>query len=158
MTFDKPNMGLCLLLLVGLMTPQVASARTAQSASAAQPSQASVAAKSAFGTITAKDADAAHALDAKDIAGAQKLIGKSGAFRGTVAEVYSPRSNGVVLVNFAKNHDDALTAVLMHDDYARFPDMQTLTGKQVLVSGTFTAYKGRPEIILTAPSQVHVVR
>ena len=120
--------------------------------------QASVASKTAkFGSVKAGDGSVTKALKASDLAGAKKLVGKEGIFEGTVAKVFSPSSNGVVILNFDKNYKNALTAVLRVKNYADFPDMQTLKGKHVLISGKFEDYKGSTEIQLTKPEQVKLI-
>ncbi|WP_309690200.1 hypothetical protein [Armatimonas sp.] len=120
--------------------------------------QASVASKSAkFGTVKAADGSVTKALKATDLAGAKKLVGKDGAFEGTVVKVFSPSSNGLVILNFDKNYRNALTAVLRVKNYADFPDMQSLKGKHVLISGKFEDFKGSSEVVLTKPDQVKLI-
>ena len=90
-------------------------------------------------------------------AAAKKRIGKEGAFEGTVVKVFSPKTNGIVILNFDKNFRSALTGVLRTKNYAAFPDMQSLKGKRVLITGTFEDYQGQPEIQLTKPEQVKLI-
>lgn len=131
---------------------------------AAKP-QASVASKTAkFGTVKLGDGSVklgdgsvTKALKATDLAGAKKLIGKEAAFEGTVATVYTPKGNGLLILNFDKNYRNALTAVLRSKNYAEFPDMQTLKGKHVLITGKFEDYKGSAELILTKPDQIKLI-
>lgn len=124
---------------------------------AAKP-QASVASKTAkFGTVKMGDGSVTKALKASDLAGAKKLIGKEAAFEGTVAAVYTPKGNGLLILNFDKNFRNALTAVLRSKNYADFPDMQTLKGKRVLVTGKFEDYKGSAELVLTKPDQIKLI-
>lgn len=121
-------------------------------------SQASVASKTAkFGTVKAGDGSVTKALKASDLDGAKKLVGKEGAFAGTVAATYSPKGNGLLILNFDKNFRNALTAVLRSKNYTDFPDLQTLKGKKVLVSGKFEDYKGTPQILLTKPEQIKLI-
>ena len=120
--------------------------------------QASVASKTAkFGTVKAGDGSVKTALKASDLAGAKKLVGKDGAFEGTVTAVFSPKTNGLVILNFDKNYKNALTAVLRVKNYADFPDMQSLKGKHILVTGKFEDYKSSTEIQLTKPDQVKLI-
>jgi DNA/RNA endonuclease YhcR with UshA esterase domain len=120
--------------------------------------QASVASKTAkFGSVKAGDGSVTKALKATDLAGAKKLIGKEAAFEGTVASVYTPKGNGLLILNFDKNYRNALTAVLRSKNYADFPDMQTLKGKRVLVTGKFEDYKGSAELVLTKPDQIKLI-
>ena len=120
--------------------------------------QSELASKAAtFGTILAADPAVAKALEAHDLASAQKMIGKAGAFQGTVTQVYSPDDHDIVILDFDKKYKTALTAVLMPADYAKFPDLATLEGKHVLISGTWGAPKGKPQITLTSPAQVKII-
>lgn len=121
----------------------------------AHPDQSTVASKKQFGTVS--EASAGHALDAKDIVGAQKLIGKPSSFQGTVSKVFSPGDHDIVILDFSPQYREALTAVLMPAAYAQFPDMRQLSGKRVLIHGTFKSYHGKPQIELTAPSQVRIL-
>ncbi|WP_395091938.1 hypothetical protein [Armatimonas sp.] len=95
-------------------------------------------------SFKAGDGSVTKALKATDLAGAKKLVGKDGAFEGTVVKVFSPSSNGLVILNFDKN-------------YADFPDIQSLKGKHVLISGKFDDFKGSPEIVLARPDQLKLV-
>lgn len=125
----------------------------------ATPAQADVAAKTAFGTVAASDKMVGSALDAKALPDALKLVGKPGAFQGTVSAAYAPRTHSVVTLDFAPNYHDALTASVKPDAYAKFPNLKTLVGKHVLVSGKFTLNShGVAQIEMTAPDQVKVIK
>ena len=135
--------------------PQPASAHTRQSDTKATPDQSAVAAKKSFAVATA--AAAKGALDAKDMSGAQKLTGKTGAFQGTVSAVYAPKSHTVVILNFDPNYRQAMTAVVRPAAYAKLPDLAALKGRHILVRGKFESYKGKPEIEITDMSQVKLL-
>lgn len=111
-----------------------------------------------FGTVAKKSADYRNARDAKDLADAKKRLGQRAAFRGTVAQVFSPKGHSVVLLNFAKDYQAALTAAVRKEQFGRFPDLNSLKGKDVVVTGPVVDYKGRPELELTSPEQVRLVR
>ncbi len=124
-----------------------------------RPAQAAVASKNAaFVSVPAGDASVKKALPATDLAGAKKQVGKAAAFVGTVDRTFTPKGNGLVILNFAKDYKTAVTGVVRAKDFAKFPDLKALQGKKVLVSGTVQDYKGRPEIALSAPSQVKIVK
>lgn len=124
-----------------------------------EASQKSVASKSAaFGTVAKADKAYTSAIDAHDKSAASKMIGQDGAFRGKVAKLYTPRSGGVLILNFDDDYKTALTAVLKKDDFSKFPDMSQLDGKEVVVSGKFTDFKGNAEIVLTDPKQIALVK
>ena len=121
------------------------------------PVQSSVAAKTAFGTTSATDKSVTAALDAKALAAAAKLVGKAGAFQGTVVSVYSPKNHGFLALDFAAHYRDALTADVAPADYAKFPDLMQLAGKHILVSGKFVAHNGQTQLAVTSPDQIKIV-
>lgn len=121
--------------------------------------QSSVAAKDkTFATIAAADPAVAKATAASDKAASAKLVGKEGALVGTVVAVYSPESNGIVILNFAKNFREAASVILRPKNYAKFPDLKTLKDKKIVVTGKVIDYQGQPEIELTAPTQIKIVK
>lgn len=124
----------------------------------APKSQASLAAKTDFAVIAPTDPGLAKATAATDLDAVRKLSGKEGTLQGMVAKVYASEGNGIVILNFAKNFRDAATAVVKPANYSKFPDLLTLTGKKVLVTGRVREFRGRPEIELTDAAQVKIVR
>lgn len=125
-----------------------------------RPDQAAVASKTAhFGSIAAKSAAVKKALKATDLAGAMKLVGKVGSFTGTVAEVYAVRGNGSMYLNFAKPWDKTISGQVLAADYAKLPPLKPLSGKRVLISGTFSAYRGtHPQIVVHSAGQIRIVK
>ena len=122
------------------------------------PEQSTVATKKEFGTVKEKDASVSKALDAAKLADLKKLDGKDATFKGTVAKVYVARGNSMVILNFAKSYKDAATAVLRPANYDKFPDLQKLDGKKVVVTGKVELFKDQPEIILVKPEQIKVIK
>jgi hypothetical protein len=51
-------------------------------------------------------------MDAKNLDAARKMVGKTVAFKGTVAKVFAPKGNGVTMLNFAPNYREAIVAVV----------------------------------------------
>jgi hypothetical protein len=124
-----------------------------------KPLQHVVASKTAkFGTVDKDDDAYKNALDAHDLAGAQKLIGQTGSFKGTVAKFFEERDGDLIVFDFDPNHRTALTAVLRNADFPKFPDVKTLDGKEIVVSGKFVDYPGKAQIELTDPAQIKVVK
>ena len=124
-----------------------------------KPLQHVVASKTArFGAVGKDDAAYKNALDAHDLAGALKLVGKEGAFKGTVSKLYEERDGDMVVFDFDPNYRIALTAVLKNPDFPKFPDVKTLEGKEIVVSGKFVDYHGKAQIELTDPAQIKVVK
>ncbi|MBC8104643.1 MAG: hypothetical protein H7Z41_18880 [Cytophagales bacterium] len=122
-------------------------------------SQTALASKEAtFAVIAATDKSVAEALKATDLEAAKKLSGKKGAFTGTVTKLFAPGGNNLVILNFALNYRNAITAVVRWRSFDVFPPLTSLENKKVLVTGTFTNYEGRPEIELTSLSQIKIVK
>lgn len=124
----------------------------------AKKSQSDVASKTAtFGKVATTDEKYKSALDAHALDRALKQVDKDGAFKGTVSAIYEPRSGGLAIINFDKNYRTALTALLKGGEFAKFPDLKTLVGKDVLVMGTFISFQDRAEIVLTNAAQIKLV-
>lgn len=124
-----------------------------------KPLQHVLASKTAkFGAVDKDDAAYRNALDAHDLAGALKLVGKDGAFKGTVSKLYEERDGDMVVFDFDPNYRIALTAVLKNPDFPKFPDVKTLDGKEIVVSGKFVDYHGKGQIELSDPLQIKVVK
>lgn len=146
-----------LLCIFGLPCVTSADAPSAQPRVAAQP-QSAVASKDAtFKTVDAASPAVKAALDAKDLKDASADGGRQITFTGTVAKIYSPSNNSIVVLDFDKDYESALTAVVRPDTYSFFPDLNGLNGKTVLVTGFVTMYKGRPQVLLMAPKQVKII-
>jgi hypothetical protein len=134
-------------------------ANTAQDRDPIKPLQHVVASKTAkFETVDKDDAAYKNALDAHDLAGAQKLIGKEGSFRGTVSKFFEERDGDLIVLDFDPNFRTALTAVLRNVDFPKFPDVKVLDGKEIIVSGKFVDYHGKAQIELTDPKQIKIVK
>src|SRR5881397_2084562 len=70
-----------------------------------KPLQHVVASKTAkFGTVDKDDAAYKNALDAHALAGAQKLIGKEGSFKGTVSKFFEERDGDLIVFDFDPNY------------------------------------------------------
>ena len=124
-----------------------------------KPLQHVVASKTAkFGTVDKDDAAYKNALDAHDLAGTLKLVGKEGSFRGTVSKLFEERDGDLIVFDFDPNYRTAITAVLKNPDFPKFPDVKTLEGKEIVVSGKFVDYHGKAQIELTDPKQIKIVK
>ena len=129
-----------------------------QGAKPERKTQAELASKAAFATIPATSPELKKALDSHDLAGAKKLVGQTGAIQGTVAKVFTPRSNALVILNFDKDFKRALVAVVKAEDFAKFPNLETLKDKRVFVRGKFIDYNGTPELSLADASKVKIIK
>ncbi len=138
---------------------KVGASRKPQDRDPMKPLQHVVASKTAkFETVDKDDAVYKNALDAHDLAGAQKLVGKEGSFRGTVSKFFEERDGDLIVFDFDPNYRTALTAVLKNPDFPKFPDVKTLDGKEIIVSGKFVDYHGKAQIELTDPKQIKIVK
>ena len=122
------------------------------------PSQSELASKRKFGVVSPADAAVTSALDAGDLAGAHKLVGKQASFRGTVSAVYAPANHEEVTLNFAPDYRAAVTGLIKAASFSKLPDLMQLEGKTVLVSGIFTEESGAPAIEISSADQVKVVK
>jgi hypothetical protein len=149
------TLGLSISLAAGLAAIAAPGTSHSPSSEKTYPDQSSVAMKTPFAKAAATAAKVA--LDAKNLDGAEKLVGKPGAFQGTVSSVYSPKNHAVVILDFDHEYDQALTAIARPSSYAKLPDLAALKGKHILVSGQFKAYKGKPEIEIDSPGQIKLL-
>ncbi len=120
------------------------------------PSQSQLALKGAFPSVA--KAQLSGALDAKNLALATKTVGKTAIFSGVVDRVYLPKSGKTVLLNFAKDYKTALVGSVMAKDYRQFPDLTKLKGQRVAVKGKVVLYKGLPQIELSGPGAIRLVK
>jgi hypothetical protein len=148
---------LFVLTLVSLVGLVLAAPRLAAQDEKPLKAQSEVASREPLGKVSARDKSVTAALKASDLEGAAKLEGKESAFQGTVVKVYTPDHHKAVVLNFAKDYKTALTAAVRPDAYAKFPDLRTLDGKRVLVTGKIVRYREALEILLTDPKQLKVI-
>jgi hypothetical protein len=147
------------LIVVVVISCVVASARVGVATTQEQQSQQEVASKTAkFAMVEKTDALYKGALDAHDLEGALKLVDKDGAFRGTVSKAFAQRDGSLVILDFDPNFRTALTAVVRSADYAKFPNLRDLEGKEIVVTGKFTDFHGKAQIVLTDPAQIKLVK
>jgi hypothetical protein len=109
------------------------------------------------GTVTRNSTNVKSALHANDIAKASAMTGKSISICGTVASIYSPPSHSLVFVDFSKDYKSDISVVAMSSAFAKLPDLNKLTGKEVLISGIVKSYHDKPEIMLESANQIRLV-
>ena len=128
-------------------------------ATAAQDSpQKAVASKSAkFANLDKDDAAYKTAIEAHNLDGARVSLNKDGGFKGKVTQVFTPRSGAIAILNFDKEYKTALTAVVNKADWAKFPDLAELVGKEVLITGKFVDFRGATQVVLSDPNQVSII-
>ena len=91
---------------------------------------------------------------------AAKFIGQQKTVCGTVASAhYATRSKGQpTFLNLNKPYPNQIfTVFIWGSDRGKFEKPpETLSGKEICVSGVIQSYKGSPEIIVKDPSQIKV--
>lgn len=112
----------------------------------------------ALGTIAAGDAKVKAALSATNLDAIKKAAGKSGSFVGTVADIYVAKSNKMSKLNFDPDFHKAISATIFSSDYTKLPDLQTLKGKKLLVTGKIEEYHGAYEIVVKGTDQIKIVK
>jgi DNA/RNA endonuclease YhcR with UshA esterase domain len=93
---------------------------------------------------------------AQPIAAAEAMahVGQSVTVEGAVSNVFVARS-GITLLDIGGRYpDNPFTAVIFAADASKFPDVKTLGGKTVDVSGPVKLYKGKPEIVVSDAAQI----
>jgi hypothetical protein len=115
------------------------------------------ASKEAPATVRENSESVQKAIDARNLPAARKMLEKTAAFSGEVSALYEPKGNGLAILNFAKNYREAVSAVVDHRDFSKFPVLKQLVGKRVLFTGRVVEYKDRLEVQLTDPKNLAVI-
>ena len=85
---------------------------------------------------------------------APKHIGQTATVRGIVDEVHTSRRGNTFLDLGGKYPNQAFTGVIFKENVSDFPNVESLEGKMVNISGPIQTYHGKPEIILRSASQL----
>jgi len=81
-------------------------------------------------------------------------VGQAVTVEGLVASVHVSHS-GIIFLNFGRPFpSQTVTAVVFRAAAGRFPDPHQWEGRRVRVTGEVRLYRGRPEIVLSAPDQL----
>ena len=103
-------------------------------------------------------ASAARAADSLSAADAANHIGELAEVCGIVASAtYATRSRGQpTFLNIDRPYPDHIfTALIWGSNRARFDYApETLKGERICVRGVITAYRGKPQIVVSTPSQL----
>jgi DNA/RNA endonuclease YhcR with UshA esterase domain len=76
---------------------------------------------------------------------------------GAVAEVHHTASGNATFVDMGGRYpNNVFTGVLFSDDASKYPEIDSLAGKTIDITGAIKLYQGRPEIILNDPEQIKV--
>jgi len=84
-----------------------------------------------------------------------KYVGKSVTVEGVVSEVHHAASGKVIFIDIGGRYpDNAFAGVIFSGDAPKFPDVDSLEGKTVDITGAIKSHQGRPEIVLNDPAQI----
>lgn len=87
---------------------------------------------------------------------AAQHVGSTATVEGVVSQVSISRK-GTIFINFGGRYPNhVFYGVIFKGNAGRFPNAQTLEGHTVAISGTIKSYEGKPEIIISSPSQIEV--
>jgi DNA/RNA endonuclease YhcR with UshA esterase domain len=85
---------------------------------------------------------------------AQKHVGETATITDRVDGVHQSGKGNIFLNMGGKYPNQAFTAFIPSTSAAQFSQPQQYEGQTVAVSGKITLYRGKPEIIVTSPSQI----
>ncbi len=86
---------------------------------------------------------------------APQHVGQNVTVEGPVSEVHHAASGKVTFIDMGGHYpNNTFTAVIFADEASKFPNVDSLEGKTIDVSGQISLYRGRPEIILNDPAQI----
>ncbi|TGD61990.1 nucleotide-binding protein [Tabrizicola sp. WMC-M-20] len=87
---------------------------------------------------------------------AAQHIGASMTVEGVVAQV-SVSGGGTTFINFGGRYPDhVFYGVIFTSNAEDFPNVESLEGRSVALTGTVDLYKGKPQIILNSPDQIEL--
>jgi DNA/RNA endonuclease YhcR with UshA esterase domain len=105
----------------------------------------------ALGFAAGTESAAAQTIQPAD---APAHVGQTVTVEGDVSNVHKVAA-GVTFIDMGGRYpDNTFTAVILPDDAKKFPDVNSLNGKTVDVTGAVRLYKGKPEILLTDAAQI----
>jgi DNA/RNA endonuclease YhcR with UshA esterase domain len=82
-------------------------------------------------------------------------VGQNLTVEGVVSEVHHAASGKAIFIDIGGRYpNNPFAAVIFADDASKFPNVDSLEGKTVDISGSVRLYKGKPEIILNDPAQI----
>lgn len=82
-------------------------------------------------------------------------IGQTVTVEGVATEVHTDDRSGVTFIDMGGRYPNHLfTGVIFSDSAGTFPNVHSIEGRAVDISGQVRLYKGKPEIILRSASQL----
>jgi DNA/RNA endonuclease YhcR with UshA esterase domain len=86
---------------------------------------------------------------------AQQHVGQTVTVEGVVSAVHHAASGRAIFIDMGGRYpDNSFAAIIFKDDARKFPDIDSLDGKTVDVTGPIRLHNGKPEIILNDPGQI----
>jgi DNA/RNA endonuclease YhcR with UshA esterase domain len=108
-----------------------------------------------FALLLVLAAASAQAQTVVAAADAPKHVGETVTVEGTVSAVHTDSRSGVTFIDMGGRFpDQAFTGVIFKDDAGKFPNVESLTGKVVDMTGPVHDFKGKPETVLNDPAQL----
>lgn len=100
-------------------------------------------------------------LSADDVKKIEEKKDKEVTVKGTVNEVFLPKSGSIAILNFGKDNKKCFKAVVFKGDFEKFEGgaegiKKKYTGKTVTVEGKVSMYQGTPQISVKTPSQFKI--
>lgn len=100
-------------------------------------------------------------LSADDVKKIEEKKDKEVSVKGTVNEVFLPKSGSIAILNFGKDSKKCFKAVVFKSDFEKFDGgaegiKKKYTGKTVTVEGKVSMYQGTPQIAVKTPSQFKI--
>ena len=84
-----------------------------------------------------------------------KHIGGTVTVEGTVSEVHHAASGRATFIDMGGRYpNNAFAGVIFKDDADKIPNIDTLTGKIIDITGRVKDYKGNCEVIVNDPAQL----
>ena len=100
-------------------------------------------------------AESGHAQTVIAAADAAKHVGETVTIEGTISAVHTDSGSGVTFIDMGGRFpNQTFTGVVFKNDAGKFPNLESLTGKVVDITGRVHDYRGRPETILSEPAQI----
>ena len=82
-------------------------------------------------------------------------IGQNVTVEGAVSDVQHDESGKVTFIDMGGHYpDNVFAGIILADDAGKFPDVDSLDGKTVDITGTIKLYQGRTEILLNDAAQI----
>lgn len=108
-------------------------------------------------TATA-DAGSATGDDVITPAAASSYVGQTVTIRGVVSEVHVTRADVTFIDMGGRYPDNAFTAVIFAEDETEFPNVASVDGRAIEITGRVQLHRGKPEIVLRSAAQMKVRR